>query len=155
MPRLRDRVLYLFILEIVAMTVSPHGQTPRLDIYRGENNPVEYIQRHEVYLLGRTNDNNNFAFLFPVTFVASPIIGSLDSLMLQLSLVGGTWKSVSLCSRRKGNTSWGVSASRPVQADKWWEFGKLLHSFQHRTGKHRPGHHRWGKQPHIYEGAET
>lgn len=53
--------------EILAVTVSPHVQSPRIDYYRGEGNPIEHIQRHEASLLGRTNDDNPFALFFPAT----------------------------------------------------------------------------------------
>lgn len=64
MPRLRDRVSHPFSLEILVVTVPPHVQNPIIDCYKGEGGPVEYIQRHEAYLLGRDNDDNHFALLF-------------------------------------------------------------------------------------------
>lgn len=60
LPHLRDRVSHLFVPEIFVVIVPPHVQTPLIDYYRGEDNPVEHIQRHEVYLLGQANDDNHF-----------------------------------------------------------------------------------------------
>lgn len=67
MPRLRDKMSNPFTIEILVVTVSSHVQSPRIDCYQGEGDPVEYIQRHEVSLLGMTNDDNHFALLFPST----------------------------------------------------------------------------------------
>lgn len=64
---LYDRASQPFTPEILAITVSPYVQTPRTDGYWGEGDLVEHIQRHEVFFLGRKNDDNHFALLFPTT----------------------------------------------------------------------------------------
>lgn len=50
-----------------AEMVSPQVQNPQINCYRGEGDPVEHIERHEAFFLGRTNNNNHFAMLFPST----------------------------------------------------------------------------------------
>lgn len=65
MPRLKDKVSHTFTPEILAMKVPPHVQTLQIACYRGEDNPVEDIQRHEAILMGRINDDNLFCTVFP------------------------------------------------------------------------------------------
>lgn len=79
MPRLRDRASHPFTPEILAATVPPHVQTPQINYYGEEGDPLEHIQRQKASLLGQTNDDNHFAFLFPVTLegVASRWLDSL------------------------------------------------------------------------------
>lgn len=64
---MRDRSSLPFALEILLVTMPPHVQTPMIDFYRGECDPVEHIQKHEVSLFGRTNDDNQFTLLFTAT----------------------------------------------------------------------------------------
>lgn len=67
MPLLRDTALNFFAPKILAFIVPPHVQSPKINYYRDEGNPVEHIQSHEAYLLGGTNDDNHFTLLFPAT----------------------------------------------------------------------------------------
>lgn len=65
MPHLLDKALHPFALKILMVTVPHHVQTPWIVNCNGEGDPVDHIQRQDS-LLGRTNDNNNFAMIFPL-----------------------------------------------------------------------------------------
>lgn len=43
MPRLRDRAPYPFTLEILAITVTTHIQSPRIECYRGKGDLIEHV----------------------------------------------------------------------------------------------------------------
>lgn len=67
MPRFGGMASQPFFPEILDVTLSHHVQTPQINYYRGECNPVEHIQRHEASLLGRMNDDKQFPLLFHAT----------------------------------------------------------------------------------------
>lgn len=67
MPHHRDRASHPFAHEILVVTVTPHGQTPNIDYYKVEGDPIELIQRHGASLLGKTDDDNYFTLLFQAT----------------------------------------------------------------------------------------
>lgn len=62
-----DMASHPFSPEILAVIVPPHVPSPRIDCFREEGNPILHIQKYESSLLGRTNDDNHYALLFPST----------------------------------------------------------------------------------------
>lgn len=66
MSVLRDRVLHPFMREMMLIIIPQHVTTRSIPDYKGKGDPIQHIQKHESSILGRTSDNNHFAFLLLV-----------------------------------------------------------------------------------------
>lgn len=68
-----DRASYLFMLKMMSIIVPRNVTTLVIPSYKVEGVLIHHIQKHETYLIGRTNNDNHFTLLFPTMLMRNTL----------------------------------------------------------------------------------
>lgn len=80
MPILHDRVsrpftpkmmLHPFSPKMMSIIIPRDVMTQTISDYKGEGDAIQHIQNYKSSLMGKTNDDNHFVFLFPTTLTSN------------------------------------------------------------------------------------
>ena len=74
LPKLKDRSEHPFVPRLLNTIVPPGLGIPKVEEYDGEQDPVRHVLKHEMACLGRADNEDYVAVLFPATLGDRPLM---------------------------------------------------------------------------------